>query len=59
MLIAIVIDSIFLVRGVKKGLRERYPNQEQGRVGLYVIMRSMQFRKWRLPKPRLKRGEKF
>jgi cation transport ATPase len=59
MLIAIVIDSIFLVRGVKKGLRERYPTQDQGRIGMYVLMRSMQFRKWRLPKPRLKRGEKF
>lgn len=59
MLIAIVIDSIFLVRGVKRGLRERYPNQDPGRIGMYVLMRSMQFRKWRLPKPRLKRGEKF
>lgn len=59
MLIAIVIDSVFLVRGVRKGLRERYPTQDPGRIGMYVLMRSMQFRKWRLPKARLKRGEKF
>jgi hypothetical protein len=59
MLIAIVVDSVVLVRGVRRGLRERYPNQDPGRIGVYVVMRSMQFRKWRLPKPRLKRGEKF
>lgn len=59
MLVGIVIDSFFLVRGVRKGLAERYPTHDTGRIGLYVLMRSMQFRKWRLPKPRLKRGEKF
>lgn len=59
MLVAIVIDSVLLVRGVKKEARRRFPNAELGRIGWYSLMRSMQFRKWRLPKPRLKRGEKF
>ena len=59
MLVAIVIDSILLVRGVKKEARKRFPNADLGRLGWYSLMRSMQFRKWRLPKPRLKRGEKF
>ena len=30
-----------------------------GRIGWYSLMRSMQFRKWRLPKARVKRGEPF
>jgi Flp pilus assembly protein TadB len=59
MLVAIVIDSVLLVRGVKKEARKRFPNADLGRLGWYSLMRSMQFRKWRLPKPRLKRGEKF
>ncbi|GAA1973269.1 DUF3043 domain-containing protein [Catenulispora subtropica] len=59
MLVAIVVDSIFLVRGVKKEARKRFPNEDLGRIGWYSLMRSMQFRKWRLPKPRLKRGEPF
>lgn len=59
MLVAIVIDSVLLVRGVKKEARKRFPNTDLGRLGIYSLMRSMQFRKWRMPKPRLKRGEKF
>ena len=59
MLVAIVIDSILLVRGVRKEARKRFPNEELGRLGWYSLMRSMQFRRWRLPKPRIKRGEPF
>jgi Flp pilus assembly protein TadB len=59
MLVAIVIDSLVLVRGLKKEARRRFPNEDLGRIGWYALMRSMQFRKWRLPKPRIKRGEKF
>ncbi|MBS2538437.1 DUF3043 domain-containing protein [Catenulispora sp. NF23] len=59
MLVAIVIDSVLLVRGVKREAHKRFPNADLGRIGWYSLMRSMQFRKWRLPKPRLKRGEKF
>ncbi|GAA2055666.1 DUF3043 domain-containing protein [Catenulispora yoronensis] len=59
MLVAIVIDSVLLIRGLKKEARKRFPNEDLGRVGWYALMRSMQFRKWRMPKPRLKRGEKF
>jgi hypothetical protein len=59
MLVAIVIDSIFLVLGVKKNAAARFPDQELGRIGIYALMRSLQFRKWRLPKPRLKRGASF
>ncbi|MEY9890433.1 Flp pilus assembly protein TadB [Catenulispora sp. MAP12-49] len=59
MLVAIVFDSVLLVRGVKKEARKRFPDADLGRIGWYSLMRSMQFRKWRMPKPRLKRGEKF
>ncbi|ACU70778.1 putative integral membrane protein [Catenulispora acidiphila DSM 44928] len=58
MLVAIVVDSVLLVRGVKKEAHRRFPDADLGRIGWYSLMRSMQFRKWRLPKPRLKRGEK-
>jgi len=59
MLVAIIADSIFLVLGVKKNAAARFPDQELGRIGIYSLMRSLQFRKWRLPKPRLKRGASF
>jgi hypothetical protein len=57
MLVAIFVDSVLLVRGVKREARKRFPGQDLGRIGTYSLMRSLQFRKWRLPKPRLKRGE--
>ncbi|NUP49566.1 MAG: DUF3043 domain-containing protein [Catenulispora sp.] len=59
MLVAIVIDSILLVRGLKKEARRRFPEEDLKGVSRYALMRSMQFRRFRLPKPRLKRGEKF
>ncbi|MFL6110817.1 MAG: DUF3043 domain-containing protein [Catenulispora sp.] len=59
MLVGIVIDSMLLVRGLKKEARKRFPNEDLGRIGWYSLMRSMQFRKWRLPKARIKRGEPF
>jgi hypothetical protein len=57
MLMAIIVDSVILVFGLKKAAKAKFPNQALGRLGLYALMRSLQFRRWRLPKPRLKRGE--
>jgi hypothetical protein len=59
MLVAIIADSVILILGVKKNARARFPDQELGRIAIYSLMRSLQFRKWRLPKPRLKRGASF
>jgi hypothetical protein len=57
MLLAIVVDSVFLALGVRKAAQARFPEQDLGRIRIYALMRSLQFRRWRLPKPRLKRGQ--
>lgn len=54
----IIADSFRIGFGIGRLARERYP--EENRKGLvpYALMRSLQTRRLRLPKPQVKRGEK-
>lgn len=55
-LVALVaIDSFIMSRGLKKGLVSRFGSIDRG-VTWYAVMRGMQFRKMRLPKPQIARG---
>lgn len=52
-----LIDEIVLVRGLKKQLRERFgPDKVKGSA-TYAVLRSTQLRRFRLPKPQVRRGE--
>ena len=56
-LVGTVIDELILVRGLKKQLKQRFsPDETRGSVA-YAVMRTTQLRRFRLPKPQLKRGE--
>lgn len=52
----VFVDSFIMTRGLKKGLVARYGSVERGTTW-YAVMRGMQFRKMRLPKPQVRRGE--
>ncbi|RAX49576.1 DUF3043 domain-containing protein [Arthrobacter sp. AQ5-05] len=52
----VAIDSFIMSRMLKKALVARFGSVERG-VMYYAIMRGMQFRKMRLPKPQVRRGE--
>ena len=56
-----VVDSLLISRRIKKLITERFPRTEQrmGSLYLYGIMRSSSFRKMRMPKPRVKVGDKI
>jgi hypothetical protein len=43
---------------VSREARRRFPGQETRGIGLYAALRSVQIRRWRIPKPRVKVGEK-
>ncbi|WP_394940765.1 DUF3043 domain-containing protein [Psychromicrobium sp. YIM B11713] len=58
MVVAVVIDSIFMGRRLKKRLIAKFGTVDQG-VVWYATMRSLQFRRLRLPKPQVKRGQKL
>ncbi|GAA1880193.1 DUF3043 domain-containing protein [Paeniglutamicibacter psychrophenolicus] len=52
----VAVDSFIMSRMLKKALVARFGSVERG-VMYYAIMRGMQFRKMRLPKPQVRRGE--
>ncbi|MGQ4516177.1 DUF3043 domain-containing protein [Streptomyces sp. 8L] len=58
-IIAMVVDSVFLGLRLKKQLAIRFPNEPTRGVVMYGLMRTLQIRKLRLPKPQVKRGAKL
>ncbi|MET1022550.1 MAG: DUF3043 domain-containing protein [Arthrobacter sp.] len=56
MFLAVFVDVFILSRKLRKRLAEKFGEVERGTVW-YGSMRSLQFRRLRLPKPLVKRGE--
>jgi hypothetical protein len=56
-LAVLLLEGFFFSRGIKKLAAERFPDENRAGVGLYTASRSMQFRKLRMPPPRLKPGQ--
>ncbi|MGW7516826.1 DUF3043 domain-containing protein [Streptomyces sp. NPDC054796] len=57
-IVLIVVDSVLIVFRLKKALRERYPDEPKRGAVAYAVMRTLQMRRMRLPKPQVARGEK-
>lgn len=57
-IVLIVLDSIATGYRLKKGLAERFPDENKRGAVAYALMRSLQMRRLRLPKPQVKRGER-
>lgn len=56
MFLAVFVDAFILSRKLRKRLAEKFGEVERGTVW-YGTMRSLQFRKLRLPKPLVRRGQ--
>ncbi|MGO4590065.1 DUF3043 domain-containing protein [Paenarthrobacter sp. 2TAF44] len=56
MFLAVFVDVFILSRKLRKRLGEKFGEVERGSVW-YGCMRALQFRKLRLPKPQVKRGQ--
>ncbi|MET8243402.1 DUF3043 domain-containing protein [Streptomyces sp. NPDC005202] len=57
-IVLIVLDSAVSAFRLKKQLNERFPDQNKKGAIAYALMRSLQMRRLRLPKPQVKRGER-
>ncbi len=58
MILAIAADWFLLTGGLKRAVARKFPNESTKGLGFYAVRRTMQMRRWRLPKPMVKRGEK-
>ncbi|WP_326697123.1 DUF3043 domain-containing protein [Streptomyces sp. NBC_01754] len=54
----IVVDSIGLAFRLKRQLAQRFPDLPRRGAVAYGLMRTLQMRRLRLPKPQVKRGER-
>ncbi|WP_229924444.1 DUF3043 domain-containing protein [Streptomyces sulfonofaciens] len=57
-IILIVFDSLASTVRLRKRLAERFPGESTRGAVAYALMRSLQMRRLRMPKPQVKRGER-
>ena len=57
-ILAIAVDWILLTRGLRRAVARRFPSEPTRGLGFYAVRRTMQIRRWRLPKPMVDRGAK-
>ncbi|MGW4733586.1 DUF3043 domain-containing protein [Streptomyces shenzhenensis] len=57
-IVLIVLDSLLSGFRLRKQLGERFADQNRRGAVAYALMRSLQMRRLRLPKPQVKRGER-
>lgn len=57
-IVLILLDSIGLVFRLRKALATRFPDEPRRGAIAYGLMRTLQMRRLRLPKPQVKRGER-
>lgn len=56
-LAALAIDSVRIIRGMRKALAARFDSVETKGLTMYTLMRSAQMRRLRLPKPTVSPGD--
>lgn len=56
LVVLVILEGIFLSRKIKKMITAKFGEVEKG-VAWYGVMRAMQLRRLRLPKPQVKRGQ--
>jgi hypothetical protein len=59
MFVWVLTDSILLVRVVRRRVQEAFPAEQTRGLGGYAVMRTFQMRRFRLPPPRVRPGEKI
>ncbi|WP_168207590.1 DUF3043 domain-containing protein [Microlunatus elymi] len=58
-ILTVLLDSYLMWRGFKKVLADRLPRSSSRGLLMYAMNRSIQIRRFRMPAPRIKRGEPY
>jgi Protein of unknown function (DUF3043) len=58
LLIIVLVEGVVISRRVTRLAAERFPEEERRGVGFYAAMRAMQIRRWRIPQPQVKIGDR-
>lgn len=56
LILLVAVDSFLLVRRMNRIVRERHPDHTERGLAMYAVMRSLQIRRLRLPKPKVRPG---
>jgi|SRR5215469_15196276 len=59
LILVIILDAYLIRRGLHKLLAQRCPGESTHGATTYAVMRALQIRRFRMPTPRLKPGDKF
>jgi hypothetical protein len=59
LIVVIALDAYLIRRALRKLVAERCPNESTRGMTTYAVMRALQIRRFRMPAPRLKPGDKF
>ena len=59
MIAAVIVDSYLLTRRLKKAMHAKFPKTPARLHYSYAILRSLSIRKWRIPGPKVKLGQKI
>lgn len=58
LLVIVLVEGVLISRRVSRLAAERYPDEERRGIGFYAAMRAMQIRRWRIPQPQVKLGDR-
>jgi hypothetical protein len=59
LIVVIIVDGYLIRRALRRLVAERCPSESTRGMTVYAVMRALQIRRFRMPAPRLKPGDKF
>ena len=59
LVLVIVVDGLLIRRSLRRLMAERLPGESARGLTTYAVMRALQIRRFRVPSPRVKPGDKF
>jgi hypothetical protein len=59
LIVIVAVDGYLIRRAINRLAAERYPGESTRGITTYAVMRALQIRRFRMPAPRLKPGDKF